>query len=144
MKEPLLSEVWHLRCRFTWYCNSKATLSRVRRFALRSSYRRRLPPDADLLPTILSHPLAIKCCIRHRWVKDHQDAGSSGLLSRAAKLNVTADSLATDYRTLGSLKSSPRVAHVAEQGCSISTNGLRWLTSQFDGSIRYHVNGYHS
>jgi hypothetical protein len=105
----LLAQFWvrRHRCRFTWYCDNKAAQSRVRRFALRSSYRRRMPPDADLPSAILSHSLSIKCRIRHGWVKGHQDAGSSLPLSRAAKLNVQADRLATEYRTLGSLKSSP-------------------------------------
>ena len=100
-----------------------------------------MPPDADLLSIILRHSLAIKCWIRHCWVKGHQDASALTTLSKAATLNVKADELATGYRTYDSLHSSSKIEHIDEQGCSISTNGTR-LTSQFDECVRYHVNGY--
>ena len=139
-----LSQFWGVchYCRFTWYCDSKAALSRVRRFATRSSIRGCMPPDADLLSTILRHSLAIKCRICHRWVKGHQDASALTTLSKAATLNVKADELATGYRTYGILQSSSKIEHIDEQRCSMSINGTP-LTSQFDECVRYHVNGYH-
>jgi hypothetical protein len=81
-------------------------------------------------------------------LKDIKMPDHDFLLSWAAKLNLQAGCLATEYQSIGSLKLSPHVAHVAEDGnmdaqfCSISINGLR-LMSQFDESIQYHVNGYH-
>jgi ribonuclease HI len=60
-----------LRSRFTWYCDSKAALARVRRFASRTSFRRRMPSDVDLLSLIQKYCLSLKCRFRHRWVKGH-------------------------------------------------------------------------
>ena len=59
-----------------------------------------------------------------------------------ATLNIEADSLASGYRTRGSLKSRQYCNHVHTQQCSISINNQR-LTGQYDDIIRYHVNGYH-
>lgn len=59
-----------------------------------------------------------------------------------ATLNIAADSLASGYRTTGSLISRQGCDHFHSQQCSISINHQR-LTGQFDECIRYHVNGYH-
>ena len=139
-----LSKFWGIRhrCHFNWYCDSKAAISRVRRFSLRSSVFRRMPPDADLLSIIRQSTLALRRSIRRIWVKGHQDNRSQHLLSIPAQLNIAADALATEYRLHGSLNSSAKIAHRNQQQCSISINGSR-LTSQYNECIRYHVNGYH-
>ena len=139
-----LSKFWGIRhkCRFIWHCDSKAALSRVRKHATRSSFRRKMPPDCDLISLILSFSTSIKRNIRRCWVRGHQDSRMNEPLSLAAKLNITADALATEYRLNGLLKSSEKLDHLDLQLCSICIKGVR-LTSQFDESVRHHVNGYH-
>ena len=89
------------------------------------------------------HLASIKCKFKTCWVKGHQDSSSSTrILSVSATLNIEADSLASGYRTTGSLTSRQGCDHVPFQQCSISINHQR-LTGQFDECIRYHVNGYH-
>jgi hypothetical protein len=77
----------------------------------------------------------------HHWIKGHQDSSTRNL-SVPARLNIEADSLASGYRTIGSLRSRPSYEQIHSQQCSISVNHQR-LTGQFDECIRYHVNGYH-
>ena len=101
-----------------------------------------MPPDADLIAVIRTHLVLIKCQFKHRWIKGHQDTSSTRTLSLPAKLNIEADSLASGYRTTGSLQSRSSCIHILSQQCSISINNQR-LTGQFDECIRYHVNGYH-
>jgi hypothetical protein len=139
-----LSKFWGIRhrCHFNWYCDSKAAISRVCRFTLRSSVFHRMPPDADLLSIIRQSTLALRRSIRRIWVKGHQDTRSQHLLSIPAQLNIAADTLATEYRLHGSLNSSAEIDHRNQQQCYISINGSR-LTSQYNECIRYHVNGYH-
>ncbi|KAI2493658.1 hypothetical protein MHU86_20873 [Fragilaria crotonensis] len=138
-----LARFWGIRhkCRFTWICDSKAALSRVKRYATRHPSRT-MPNDADLISKIRQHLKSIKCKFTHRWIKGHQDSHFNRHLSTPAKLNIEADLLASRYRTNGSLTSSQGCDHVALQQCSISINH-RQLTGQYDDSIRYHVNGYH-
>lgn len=139
-----LSRFWGIRhkCKFTWkVCDNKVAISRVRRFASRHPSRR-MPPDADLILIIRTHQAPIRGKIKHRWITGHQDSLSIRTLSVLATLNIEADSLASGYRSNGSLKSRPGCEHVQSQQCSISVNRQR-LTSQFDECIRYHVNGYH-
>lgn len=138
-----LSQFWGIRhkCRFTWLCDSKAAISRVRHYATRHPSRR-MPNDADLISLIRTHLASIKCHFKHRWIKGHQDSQIIRNLSVQATLNIEADSLASGYRTRGSLKSRQYCNHVHTQQCSISINNQR-LTGQYDDIIRYHVNGYH-
>jgi hypothetical protein len=137
------SRFWSIRhnCKFTWICDSKAALSRVRRFATRLPSRR-MPPDADMISVIRTHLVLIRCKFKHRWIKGHQDSSPKWTLSLPAKLNIEADSHASGYRTTGSLQSRPSCTHILSQQCSIYINHQR-LTGKFDECIRYHVNGYH-
>jgi ribonuclease HI len=140
-----LSAFWGLqhRAKLYWYCDSKAAISRVKRYALRSSTYTTMPEDADLLSIIRSCHRDLKKSIRIHWVKGHQDSGGTKRqLSLASKLNILANSLASSYRKTGRLKSSVSANHEPAQGCSIVINGKR-LTSQYDASIRFHVNDYH-
>ena len=140
-----LSKFWGTRhrCRFLWYCDSRAAISRIRRYASRNSYRIRLPPDADLLTIIRQSRTDIWRPFKMIWVKGHQESVLPRVsLSLASLLNIQADQLATAYRTNGSCVSSTHVPHIDEQQCSLSINGVR-LTSQYDECVRFHVNGYH-
>ena len=140
-----LSDFWGLRhrSRFHWYCDSKAAIARVKRFAMSTSYRTKMPDDADLVSIISTCHQNLRTLIRIHWVKGHQDEGNSKRpLSFASSLNIKADALATEYRKTGRLKPTCSVLHELDQGCSISINGER-VTSQYDDSIRFHVNGYH-
>lgn len=131
------------RCRFIWFCDSKAAISRIRRHASRNSYRTRLPPDADLLAIIRQSKQYSRSSFTSVWVKGHQDSLTPRApISLAASLNIQADQLATEYRDSGACRSSPTVPHIDDQQCSILINGVR-LTSQYDESVRFHVNGYH-
>ena len=92
-----LSRFWGLRqkSKFTWICDSKAAISRVRHFATRRPSRR-MPSDADLVSLIRMHLASIKCKFKTCWVKGHQDSSSSTrILSVSATLNIEADSLAS-------------------------------------------------
>ncbi|KAI2512853.1 hypothetical protein MHU86_1642 [Fragilaria crotonensis] len=81
--------------------------------------------------------------VRIKWIKAHQDDnGDVEKLSSSAQLNIMADHLATQHRKNGRFQSSENVDHQQDQRISISINGRR-LTSQYDSSIRFHVNGYH-
>ena len=126
-----------------WYCDSKAAISRVRRYAISRSIRTRMPPDADLISIIQSCHRDLRCTIRSLWVKGHQDSAAKACpLPLSSRLNITEDNLATLYRKTGRLKPSQNCHHEEEQRCSISINGSR-LSSQYDESIRFHINGYH-
>jgi ribonuclease HI len=72
-----LSGFWGLRHRakLYWYCDSKAVISRVKRYALRTSHCIKMPEDADLLSIIRSCHQDLKKNIRIHWVKGHQDTG---------------------------------------------------------------------
>jgi ribonuclease HI len=140
-----LSAFWQTRhkSKFHWYCDSKSAISRVRKYALRRSILTRMPQDADLISIIRSCHRDLRCTIRSHWVKGHQDSAAKAIsLPLSSRLNIIADSLATLYRTTGRLKPSPKCHHEAEQRCSLSINGSR-LSSQYDESIRFHINGYH-
>ena len=140
-----LSRFWGIRhrARLHWYCDSKAAISRVRRFASRTSFQNKMPEDADLISIIRSCQAELRTNIRIHWIKGHQDAeDQSRQLSLASRLNIKADALATMYRTSGRLKSSQSCCHEPEQRCSISIKNTR-LTSQHDACIRFHINGYH-
>ena len=137
-----LSKYWGIKhkCRFLWYCDSKAAISRVRRHVSRHSYRNRLPPDADLLAIIHESKREFRCTFKSISVKGHQDSSSSGVsLTLASSLNIHADRLASEYREAGECTSVKDVPHIDEQQCSISINGIR-LTSENDESARFHVN----
>ena len=140
-----LSTFWQTRhkSKLHWYCDSKSAISRVRRYALRRSIATRMPQDADLISIIRSCHLDLRCTIRSHWVKGHQDSVAQATpASLSSRLNIVADSLATLYRKTGRLKPNPTSHHEADQMCSISINGSR-LSSQYDESIRFHINGYH-
>ena len=140
-----LSRFWGVKhkCRFLWYCDSKAAISRIRRHASRSSYCTRLPHDADLLAIIRHSKQNIRASFTSVWVKGHQDSRNlRAPISLAASLNIQADHLATAYRHSGACRSIQTVPHIDDQQCSILINGVR-LTSQYDESVRFHVNGYH-
>ena len=140
-----LSDFWELRhcSRFHWYCDSKAAIARVKRFAMPTSYRTKMPDNADLVSIISKCHHDLRRPIRIHWVKGHQDDEHSRRpLSLASRLNIETDALATVYRKTGRLNPISSVSHESEQGCSISINGER-VTSQYDDSIRFHVNGYH-
>ena len=140
-----LSRLWGIkhRSRFRWYCDSKAAIRRIQRFASPRSHVTLMPYDADLISMIASLRKELRCRFQSVWVKGHQDNLTSyDHLPISARLNIDADYLATRYRQRGRLKSSEKVPHENSQQCSIEVNGVR-LTSQFDACIRYHVNGYH-
>ena len=102
-----------------------------------------MPEGADLVSIISQCHHDLSTPIRIHWVKGHKDDGNSKHpLSLASRLNIKADALATEYRKTGRLKPTRLVLHASEQGCSICINGER-VTSQYDESIRFHVNGYH-
>lgn len=103
-----------------------------------------MPDDADLIVSIIrAYQLHLRTRIRIHWVKGHQDTTTKqSTLSLASCLNILADALATNYCKLGRLKSIKSVAHESEQGLSIAVNGIR-LTSQYNESIRFNINGYH-
>jgi hypothetical protein len=138
-----LLQFWGIRhkCRFTWICDSKAAIFRVRRFATRHPSRR-MPPDIDLISILRMHLASIKCKVKHQWIKGHQDSSLTRILSVPAILNIEADSLASGCRTIGSLRSRPGCKHSHPQQFSISINHQR-LTGQFDECIQCHVNGNH-
>ena len=118
---------------------SKSAISIVQLYALSRSILTRMPPDdADLLLLILSH-----CSFRSHWVMGHQDSTYMGCsLPLSSRLNFIADNLATLYRKTGQLKLPQTSLHEVDQKCSISVNSTR-LTSQYNSSIRFHINGYH-
>jgi hypothetical protein len=139
-----LSHFWGRRhsAKLHWYCDSKAAISRVRRFALRYSRTIKMPDDADLISLIRSCHNDLRKPICIHWIKGHQDSDRGRNLSLGARLNIQADLLATGYRKTGRLQPSTSVHHELDQVCSISINGKR-LTSQYDACVRFHINGYH-
>ncbi|KAI2501729.1 hypothetical protein MHU86_12735 [Fragilaria crotonensis] len=140
------SRMWGLRhrCSFVWITDSKAAISRIRKYALAAQYSpARMPDDADLISLISQLLRELRRPFRPDWVKGHQDTLQSyDALPWKARLNIDADFLATRYRLRGRLRSSSVVDHQDSQKVSISINGKR-LTSQYDSCIRYHINGYH-
>ena len=132
------------KCRLKWLVDSKAAISKVRKFIKWGHVKRgRQPQDVDVLSLIKKCYDELGKRVRIRWIKAHQDTDiPHDKLSELAKLNVQADQLATNYRLRGKRKSSPFVDHQSGQRISVSIHGRR-LTSQYDSSIRFHVNGYH-
>jgi hypothetical protein len=140
----VVSRLWGLRhrCKFCWFTDSKAAISRTNRYS-RKKRATRMPYDADLLSLISDLLAELRRPIVSVWVKGHQDSlRAYEKLPLAARLNIDADFLATRYRLRGRLKSSEQVDHSHGQQVSISINGKR-LTGQFDECIRHHINGYH-
>lgn len=139
-----VSRNWGLRhrCTFRWITDSKSALSRAIRMVRIRSRLTRLPPDSDLLTLISSLMWELRRSIVMKWVKGHQDKLTAyDTLSTDAKLNMTADFLATRYRLRGRIKPTSHLDHPSTQRISIVLNGTR-LTSQIDECIRYHINGY--
>ena len=99
--------------------------------------------NVDLLSMIRSCHSILRCNIRSHWVKGHQDpAAKAHPLPLSSRLNIIADNLATLSGKNGRLKPLQVCHHEEEQWCSISINGC-CLSSQYDESIRFHINGYH-
>jgi hypothetical protein len=140
-----LSKLWGTkhRCKFKWYTDSRSAISRVKKFSRYRSFRRRMPPDADLL-TIISDCLhTLRRPFKAKWIKAHQDrVASYDSLPLPARLNIDADFLATRYRSQGKLRTSAQVDHVSDQQLSIYLNGLPVL-NHFDDQVRFHINSYH-
>jgi ribonuclease HI len=138
-----LTRFWGLkfRCKFNWYTDSRAAISRINRFSRCSCNRTQTPQDVDLLSLTADLLRELGRPFRARWVKGHQDRQISTTLSHAAALNILVDSLATAYCNTGRLSSMHRMDHQSSQKCSITLGGYL-LTSQFDECIRYHINGY--
>ncbi|KAI2502514.1 hypothetical protein MHU86_11946 [Fragilaria crotonensis] len=133
----------HHRCKFTWITDSKAAIAKIRKMCRRNCSPHRQPFDADLLSLIRSLLKELRRSVAFKWTKGHLDTTIEyAKLPYAAKLNIRADILATRYRQRGRLKSSSHVDHYSEQQVSLLVNGTR-LTSQFDESLRFHINGYH-
>jgi hypothetical protein len=80
-----------------------------------------------------------------KWVQAHQDDDLPyEELSRAARLNVDVDKLATWYRDHATLpQSRQQTPHAPGTSVSIKIGDTR-LVGNFDSSIRRHINGYHS
>ena len=131
------------RCSFRWYTDSRSAITRIKKHAVRGSRSRQLPHDADLLAIIQTMLKELRRPFALQWVKAHQDElVSYNQLPLAARLNIDADFLATRYRLSGRLKQSHQVDHQPSQQCSFYINGIP-VVSQFDASVRFHVNGYH-
>lgn len=120
------SRMWGLRhrCSFIWITDSKAAISRIRKFALTKNSPARMPDDADDVISLISQLLReLRRPFRPDWVKGHQDTLQSyDALHRKARLNIDADFLATRYRLRGRLRSSSLVDHQDSQKVSISAN----------------------
>lgn len=124
--------------------DSTAAISRVRKYLQWGHIKRgRQPPDVNFLSIICwKYYKELGKMIRITWIKAHQDDHAAPVkLSSSAKLHIMADQLATQYRRSGRHKSSETLDHQPGQKISVSING-RQLTSQYDSSLRFHVNGY--
>jgi len=140
-----LSKRWNRRhrCKFTWLVDSKAAITRVRRFTARGHRPVKQPYDADLLALIVDCTTHIRRPIKCHWIKGHQDSKTDySKLPLATRLNIDADHLATSQRTHGKDKPSTDTDHQPSQRVSMSINGTR-ITSQYDSCLRFHINGYH-
>jgi hypothetical protein len=88
----LVSRVWkcQYRCRFRWLVDSRAAISRVRKYLQWGHLKRgRQPPDVDILSIIWKYYKALGKKIRITWIKAHQDDHvNEDKLSSSAKLNT--------------------------------------------------------
>lgn len=140
-----ISRHWGLRhnASFKWYADSKAAISRVNKFARSQKHATRMPHDTDLLSLIRSLLKELRRPFKPLWVKGHQDKTRSyDTLPRSVRMNIEADVLATKSCTQLPFQSSQSVDHQQSQQVSVTINSRR-INSQFDESIRYHINGYH-
>jgi hypothetical protein len=136
--------MWGLkhRCSFNWYTDSTSAISRFHKYCGRRKPQK-MPPDADLLSIISDSLRALRRPFRPRWIKAHQDSRIAyERLPFAARLNIDADFLATRYREHGRLRCSAMVDHRLDNVTTLYINGSP-ITSQYDDSIRFHINGYH-
>jgi len=140
-----LARYWGLahRCRYKWLTDSKAAISRVTFITRRSSQPRRYPDDVDYDTAIRElHQCLGGRNLQPTWVKGHQDENADyASLSPEAKLNVDADTLASEHYWSGKgLKPKTQIPHLVEFRVTISINGVRY-TSKVDQQLRYHING---
>jgi hypothetical protein len=102
-----------------------------------------MPPDVDLISIISTSLRQLRRPFVSQWVKAHQDSVAAyESLPLPARLNIDADFLATRYRSHGRFHQLESVDHQPSQQCSLYING-RPVVSQFDASVRFHINGYH-
>ena len=82
-----------------------------------------MPYDADLLSLIKSLLSELRQKFTPIWVKGHQDSFKAyENLPLAARLNIDADFLTTQYRQRGRLKSMERLPHEPCQQCTVTIN----------------------
>ena len=139
-----LSKLWgqRHRCSFNWYTDSTSAISRFHKHCGRRRSNH-MPPDADLISIISSSLQILRRPFRPRWVKAHQDSRIAyEKLPLNARLNIDADFLATRYREHGRLRCSSMVDHRIDNITTLYINGVP-VTSQYDDSVRFHINGYH-
>ena len=140
-----LKQYWGIshRARYSWLCDSKSALKQVRQLQYHKTKKRQQPNNVDILSLISESLPLLGRRVEGHWVKAHQDDDHPyDELSRAARLNVDADRLATwyrDHKTLPQTRQS--TSHAPGTAVSISIGHTR-LTGNFDSSIRQHVNGY--
>ena len=141
----ILARMWGIRhrCSFRWLTDSKAAISRFLRYAPRQSRKAKMPDDSDLLALIRGCLTELRRPVIPQRIKGHQDSLKTyNNLPYKVRLNVDADFLATRYQHRGRLFSSKTTDHQDEQSVSILLNGTP-ITSNYDSTIRYHINGYH-
>ena len=138
-----LAAHWGLRhkCKLGWLTDSKAAISRVEFITRKSNRISKAPEDNDYMTAIRELSKSLGRKITTQWIKGHQDEITPyEKLSRAAKLNVDVDNLATAHQegTINLPRES--IPHLREQLITIAVNGYRY-PSQVDAQIRYHING---
>ena len=140
-----LARYWGLshRCHYIWLTDSKAAMSKVTFLLRPTAQPRQYPDDIDFVTAVRAlHTALGHKRIRCKWVKGHQDSYKEyNELSDDAKLNIDADTLASNYYWSGQgRKPTPQTPHFPEYKISISINGVRF-PSKIDQQLRYHING---
>ena len=128
----------------TWI-DSESALSRLRKLQSGRLYSRAYPDDADVISHIQGL-WSILQGVTHtlKWVKAHQDDSCSfNDLQWSAKLNVIADSLATEYynsTTHSGNRPNTNPLFFPSSKVSLLANGQR-VTANISSAIRFHIQG---
>jgi hypothetical protein len=104
-----------------------------------------LVPDWDLLEEIhQQYCLIPHITHRYQWVRGHQDSntpGNPGSLPIEARLNILADSLATEYHTMVDSQPRPQTPLMSSTKCILQVSGHS-IHAHYPASLRRSENHF--
>lgn len=103
LRITLISRFWGLRhrCKFYWIVDSKLAIAKVKLYS-GNQENHQYPDHCDYISVIRELQHELRQPLKSIWIRGHQDDNKGyDDLSPRAKLNVVADTMATQFRVSG-------------------------------------------